>query len=304
MTIDKKLEEFATVQLSEEEKPRYNTLEEMKDAGAIDIPFAVLAMTRKEAGELFDGKEDVFGAGQRGGNNAQQAERFRAFQQVLQQLVPADKCDEWCGQYSDDPHTREEWAPYGNQVSIMKLTVQAAIDFYQDKKPQENCHHDEAIPRFFWPDFQHAVPALFEQDELDEHLQAWRKLHKGFNSVLVIDGVSLFHPVIRGILKASPLGWRNNYVGVLIFFPQHANKSLEKLLEQEIRAEMRVAFARSRKPDFHQLYKFGIREMDDVRKWLYTDFSALLPERNTSVNAQSFGDRHGIEHSVSQRERQ
>lgn len=279
--------------------PYYEALKEMKKAGAIDIPFAVLAMTGAEAGELFDGQQDVFGHGEQGQNNAEQARRFQTFKQVFDQIFPLETRDEWCGQYSDDPEGRGKWTPYSGHDSIMEIIEQAAIEFYHDKKPLEDCHHEENMPRFFWPDFQHAVPALFEKTDLNARVKAWGKLHWNYNSVLIIDGVSLFHPFIRDILNASPLGWRNTHVGVLILFPKATDNRLEERLEHEIQAEMSVAFARSRQPYFYDLYKFGIHRMRDVTEWLYQHISDLLPPPNISVNTKVYGETHGIHDTLS-----
>lgn len=274
--------------------PYYEVLKEMKKAGAVDIPFAVLAMTSPEAGELFDGKEDVFGHGEQGQNNAEQARRFQVFKQVFEQIFPTETRDEWCGQYSDDPCARGKWMPHSDHGSIMKMIEQSAIDFYHDKNPLENRQYEEDMPRFFWPDFQDAVPNLFEKTDLNARLKAWGKLHSNYKSVLVIDGVSLFHPFIRELLKASPLGWRNTHIGVLILFPKATDDRLEELLEQEIQAEMCVAFARSRRPYFHDLYKFGIHRMRDVTEWLYRHIADLLPPPNISMNTNVYGEVHGI----------
>ena len=280
-------------------EPHYEVLKEMKKAGAIDIPFAVLAMTSAEAGELFDGQEDVFGHGDQGQNNAEQARRFQAFKQAFAQIFPVETRGEWCGQYSDDPGGRGKWSPYSDLGSIMETIEQAAINFYHDKKPLEDCHYEEDMPRFFWPDFQDAVPDLFEKTDLNERLKAWGKLHSNYKSVLVIDGVSLFHPFIRELLKASPLGWRNRHVGVLILFPEAADERLEELLEHEIRLEMSVPFARSQRPYFHDLYKFGIHRMRDVTEWLYRHISDLLPSPDISVNTNEYGESHGMYDTLS-----
>lgn len=251
--------------------PRYDILKTMQKDGVADIPFVAVAMTRGEAGEFFDEKEEVFHYQQSMSINSAQFERFRTLKQIFHQSFPADLTrDDWCKQYSEDS-IREKWIPLSGDISITELVEQAVIDFYQKAKPPEGGHYTFGKhPRFFWPDFRETAGELFDRD-VEKRLKAWGKLHRHYNSVLVIDSISLFHPFIRNVLKASPLAWRNSHMGVLILLPSENNSlyALKQHINWEIQAEMGVAFT-CLKDYYDPLYQFDIDKLYDLNHWLHT----------------------------------
>jgi hypothetical protein len=275
-----------------DENPRYDILKAMQVDGVTDIPFVVIAMTREEAGEFFDGKEEVFSYQQNTSINSDQIKRFQTTKRAFHQLLPADVTrDDWCRQYSED-RIRENWIPLSGNMAITELVEQAVIDYYQNMNPPAGGHYTHGKrPRFFWPDFRETASELFDRD-VEKRLKAWGELHRYYNSVLVIDSLSLFHPFIRDVLKASPLAWRNAHIGVLILFPDDESplSALRPHIKREIQAEMSVAFTCS-KHYYEPLYQFDIDEVDEVNRWLHTSRGM----DNLILSQQSWPDPDNIQ---------
>jgi len=280
--------------------PRYDILKAMQEDGVTDIPFVVVAMTREEAGEFFDEKEEVFSSQQNTSINSDQIERFQALKEAFHQSLPADVTrDDWCGQYSED-RIREKWIPLFGNMAITELVEQAVIDYYQNMKPPEGGHYTYGKrPRFFWPDFRETADELFDQD-VEKRLKAWGELHRYYNSVLVIDSISLFHPFIRDVLKASPLAWKNSHIGVLILFPNEESPlyALRSHIKREIQAEMNVAFT-CFKRCYNPLYKFDIDEIDDLNRWLHTNrgMDDLIISQQSSPNPDNVQRARAASHA-------
>ncbi len=292
MNLQKTINKFATPEEPAHLKDRLSDLNKMNAYGPDNIPFVVVAMNHKEAEGLFDGKEAIFHHHQNARVAEEQTTRFQKFKQVFHQLFPVDARDTWCQQYKD---VREEWTPDSCTDSIMAQIELEALNIFQRTAPPDDNPAPDRPFQFFWPDFQSGDSGLFA-DDANTRLQSWGRLHLNHESVLVIDGISLFHPFIREVLEASPLGWRNAYTGVLVLFPMNVPlQDLRKHLEQEIQAEMRVAFARFDE-HAHPLFAFDVNTERQLRHWLKQGIAGLIsqktgadPENLEQVTAQGHG---------------
>jgi len=277
--------------------PRYNILKAMQKDGVPDIPFVTVAMTREEAGEFFDGKEEVFSYQKNRYISSDQTERFQTVKQLFQQCLQVHLSrDEWRRQYSED-YIREKWCPLSGEISISELIECAVLDYYHNTKPPEGGHYMRGErPRFFWPDFRETASELFDRDA-EKRLKAWGTLHRRYNSVLVIDSLSLFHPFIRTVLKASPLAWKNAHIGVLMVFPEEGSPlyALKPHIKREIQAEMSVAFTCA-EAHYHPLYQFDIHAVNTLKRWLLTSrgMDNLIVSQQSSPNPENIRSAKNI----------
>lgn len=276
MNLEKTIKKFGTP----EEKPahlkdRLSDLKKMNDYRPDNILFVVVAMNYKEAQELFDGEEAIFHHRQNSRVAEEQTMRFQEFKQVFHQLFSDDTRETWCQQYKQ---VREEWTPGSCAHSIMAQIELEALSIFQRTVPLDDNSEPDRPFQFFWPDFQSGDSGLFA-DDINTRIQSWGGLHLNHESVLVIDGISLFHPFIREVLEASPLGWRNTYTGVLVLFPINGPpQELRKHLEREIQAEMRVAFTRFDEYA-HPLFAFDVSTERQLRHWLKQGIAGLISSR-------------------------
>jgi len=268
MTLDQTIRQYK--QNGNTDDPRYKSLKAMLEHGVTDIPFVVIAMTRQEAGEFLDGDDAIFSSQKNPAVNSAQTERFYKMHQEFRRLLPTDNTrDNWRQQYGDNAE-REKWAPFAGERPITELIETSVIaDYHRKELPDGGYYPRGQTPQFFWPDFRAADKELFDPDP-QKRLEAWGRLHKYYNTVLIIDGLSLFHPAIREVLKASPLAWRNSHIAVLILLPGEGSplSALRTHIRLEIQAEMSVAFTCA-ELYFDSIYRFNLDRDKALERWLH-----------------------------------
>ncbi len=292
MTLD---ERITTLQTNNQtEHPHYATLLAMQKEGARNLPFLVIAMNRAEAQELLSEKAEVFDNTVNEDITSKQTKRFRQFKHAFNQTFPTDaKKNDWLAHYGE--HARADWIPHLYQPEtdhrIGTLLEEESLSRYQ-------CLRSVNIPvkrtRDFWPDVIRQE-TLFARERAVRDA-AWRSLPPF--CILVIDGFSLFHPVIRNALESSALNsWENPGAALLLAAPEQpkAADSLDTLLETELKEEIGKAFAR-----FHQdcdpFYAFELTTERRLKRWLHVSAAGLTaqqPAADLENLRQVEAQRHG-----------
>jgi hypothetical protein len=224
-----------------------------------NIPFVVVAMTQDEAAELMT--ENVF-------DDPMVAPiertRFRVFKEALQEHDVADLLLCYGKQ-------REAWKPHILWQHTIQEIILEIIDLINQQRA-EILNSSMLFPEFFSSNF-------FAKDE-STRLETWDQLERQ-GCVIIVDPVSVFHPVLRRFLLKSEMG-SNDRTAILGFSPVDANTiPVNQLLEEEIGSQMQRAFARFSK-HLDRLCEFGVGDLRTLQRWLF----AILPETATIVQNQ------------------
>jgi len=218
---------------------------------AVGIPFVIFAMTDPEVNELTSGGifEDPAVA---------PVERER-FERLIEILVEhgLDDISQFYGQ------TREGWRPPIAESATIRDTVEEVVD-------QVNNHLQSTPgapiirPQFFSTDFL--------SDDATWRGRTWDQLGR-LGCVLIIDAISMFHPVLRQKLILSEFG-SNERVSIVVLSPVGPGLlPINQLLEQEIGSQMQRAFNRFA-VHLDMLCEFGVGDVRALKRWLFS----TLPE--------------------------
>ena len=241
---------------------------ELKQLSVVRIPFVVVAMTKEQAQALDN--ETVFDD-----QEVAPAERvrFRAFKQALQ----AHGIDDLPGFYADE---RGAWKPYSSSHwSIEEIIVETFDAVNKSEKIGTNLPLLE--PEFFSEDFfrTDAGPAT----------NLWAKLGRS-GCVLVVDAVSIFHPLLRKTLSDSEVS-SNEFVAVLMVSPVSTNEiQVNQLIENIVGLNMARAFNRFHE-QWDRLCEIGIGDLRSLQRWLFSvlpEEAAIVSEQKRSLNRKSF----------------
>lgn len=266
MTIKEKYNEMDRNPPPVGASPERRFFEFMKKPGELErivnVSFVVVAMTRKEAQQLKE-EAEIF----QQENSPKQAKRFQALKEEFGKGFP--DTDAWLEHYGEKP---EDWIPHicsaQPENRIAALLEHVVITHYEN------------IPVTFWPDVEDSDKGFFAE-ESQKQTAAWKKLPRGY--VLVIDGVSLFHPNIRRTLQQ--VSHREKRVALLLFSPLKAGQHpVEKLIEEELESELQWAFG-SFAYSFDRLCEVGVNHERGFQRWLL----ASVPDLVKHIQAQ---ERH------------
>ncbi len=221
--------------------------QKLKKLDHTDIPFVTIAMTAQEAQTLID--ETVF-------NNPTVAQaEHEAFRQ-LKAVFPDDDIANWLTHYAE---ARDEWQP----LACQGQTIQAIITTASGR-------HNQSVATA--PNLSLIHPQFFSADFLSldnkKRIETWEYLSQT-GCVMIIDAITLFHPLIyRQLLQSELSSNRNVAIAMLVLSPE-ANE----LIEQELESRLQRAFARFDRYD-DKLCQLDVGQQRDLRRWLI----AALPE--------------------------
>lgn len=208
------------------------------------VPCVTVAMTSEEAKALSE--ESVF--------NELAAPIERTWFQELKQTWPPDKIAGLLAHYGE---RREAWkADRQDGQTIEQIVWEMTKQVHQS--PEQ--HAPPIEPQFRSIDF-------FAEDEAyDTRLRAWHELSLG--GVLIVDPLSLFHPLIYRRVLQSELGANQNVAIAIVRFSPFVSgqKQATQLIQREIKRRMQRAFARD-KWDEEELCR-QVESMDSLRRWL------------------------------------
>ncbi len=221
--------------------------QELKKLDHTDIPFVVIAMTAQEAQALID--ETVF-------NNPTVAQaEHEAFRQ-LKAVFPDEDITGWLDHYAED---RDGWQPLACPgQTIQDIISKTAGSHNQNVATTPNL--SLIHPQFFSADFL--------SPDNKKRIETWEYLSQT-GCVMIIDAITLFHPLIyRQLLQSELSSNRNVAIAMLVLSPE-ANQ----LIEQELESRLQRAFARFDRYD-DKLCQLDVGQQRDLRRWLI----AALPE--------------------------
>jgi hypothetical protein len=220
----------------------------------VGIPFAVLAMTSKEAEELESRK--IF-------DSPVSLSSFNEFAEILKQYGLGD----FVHRYKED---REEWQPFETDSRTIRDIIEEVVDWSNPI----TLNNSPVIMR----------PQYYSQDFLSDNKeicsQTWQYLeHTG--CVLVLDCISMFHPRIQKLFLMSQLGVgeRVALVGISPANPSsiEINKSIENAAEEQL---LRVFDRYNSSLDPQCIFEIGDERA--LSRWLY----AILPRTIQTVHEQ------------------
>lgn len=230
--------------------------QELNKVEVIDIPFVVVAMTNDEATDLI--AETVFDDPTVA---PVERARFQQFRESLQKHGITDLSSHY-------GERREDWKPHVCQQSTINEIILGIADLTNQQR-SETPGLSLIYPQSFSTSF-------FAKDE-DTRLETWDQLGR-LGCVIIVDSISVFHPVLRRILRSSEMG-SNERAAMLVLSPVNSSAiPVNQLIEQEISLQMQRAFARFSK-NLDRLCEIGIGDLRAFQRWLF----AILPEAATIV---------------------
>jgi hypothetical protein len=203
--------------------------------------FFVIAMTRAQAGEL-DQETGVFTTK----NSPNQTARLHQFKETLDRIFPHKA---WLEHYGETP---EDWVPFlrGTHGTISELLEREVMEYHVRSAAEA-----EMFPLSFWPDVKPKV--------------------KSSPYVLIIDGISLFHPMIRNTLQQE-VSKEKDRAAVLVLSPViHEQHPLEGAVETELDNTVKWAFTRFT-TYCDALCEVNVSEHRRFQRWLFANIPELI----------------------------
>jgi len=225
----------------------------------IIIPFVVATMTQSEVTDLM--AEIVFD------NPDVAPAEYTRFQELKQELQECGLGD-WHSYYGGQ---RESWKPVAYPNASIQEIIFDILDYVNDCY-QEPQHLPCLLPHFLSDDF------FAEGRHIRK--QALRQLRQS-GGVLIIDAISMFHPVLNKRVSRSGIG-SNRRVAILVVSPMDTSRlPVNRLIEQVIDLQMETAFTRFG-DEFDRLCEVGVGDLRGLKRWLF----AILPETAANVQRQ------------------
>jgi hypothetical protein len=136
-----------------------------------------------------------------------------------------------------------------------------------------------------------SLSEAFLSDSGAERRQAWDAMEQN-GGVIIVDAISMFHPIIRQHFLNSQLISANNSVGVVVLSPfkNEAVPVNEVLRAQVYAVHLERAFNYFA-DHWNPLYEFGVADICNLRRWLFTSLpqvrrSGLSPEQRAAIQTQ------------------
>jgi len=227
----------------------------------VDISFVVMAMTHGEATALDEG--NVFN-GSQVAVTSDEYTQFQQFRDVLREHGILDLLSHY-GEF------RDSYKPYPcPQTAIRDIIVNMVehINRYR--------HETAGLP-LIRPQF---LSEDFFGEARSKRLRMWEQLRlSGF--VLVVDSVSLFHPMLRQMLVKSETS-SSERVAMLVLSPVSSrNLPVNQLIEQMVDSQMELVYSRFDER-LDKRCEIGCGDLRAIQRWL----CATLPEVVTIVQDQ------------------
>lgn len=229
---------------------------------SVGVPMCIVAMTAPELSQL---ESDSALLSRLSSADRQQ---FTALKQAL-----ADDGIDWQARYRD---TRDSWRPFrADGRSVREITEEIAEDISRRGKTRQRQRH----VRLQWYPF----------DALWSSGARLRPTYRGIaraGCVVLVDEVSLFHPVLRETFQNSPF-FNNDQVAIVTVSPfDPAREQLEALLEDAARKRLAGAFDRYT-VEYDPQCELAVGDEHRLKRWLHTSLPATLvrlqephPDRN------------------------
>ncbi len=244
----------------------FDKVQESTRARAIVIPFVVFAMNQQEVNQLLS--KEVFDD-----HTIALIERER-FESLIEILLEQglDDISKFYGP------AREDWRPpiaSGATIRDIIAEVVKRPDTLEGvvKRLRQDVQFMQD-PSLISPQF---FSTEFFSDDITESGRIWRQL-RDFGYVLILDAISMFHPLLRRKLLRSEFGG-NKRISIAVISPVASDiQSINQLFEKEIFPEMQQAFDRFA-VELDKLCEFGVSDVRALNRWLFF----TLPETAEKV---------------------
>jgi hypothetical protein len=212
---------------------------------AIGIPVAVITMTQKEAEELAS--REIFSSPRA---TEEQRKRFDKLADTLKEQGLGDFVD----RYAD---LHEDWRPFENDSRTVRDIIEGFTEWINKMKLAKS--EPVIRPQYYSSDFWSL--------DIEIRGRTWQYLDH-FGCVLVLDGISMFHPDIQSTFLKSQLGASNRValVGLSPLNPRTVR--ICQLLEEEMSERLQRAFERYAKLLDPQC-AFEVGDERALMRWLY-----------------------------------
>jgi hypothetical protein len=229
---------------------------ELEGSQNVSIPFVIVAMTSEEADNLET--EKVFDR-----PDVTQVDRdsFKEFKTELeahgiQNLLPHYK------------EARDKWEPYTCAPKAIDEIITEMVDHLNQFR--DGTSANPFIEILF-------LSEEFFQENEDEGAQVWVQLSQS-GGVLIVDAVSLFHPLLRQKLSKSAIS-SNEQVALLVLSPISSNQhQVNRLVEGVINSQMKLIFRRFDRT-WDRLCEIGVGDLRALQRWLFS----VLPEEASII---------------------
>jgi hypothetical protein len=225
----------------------------------IGLPVCVLAMTAAELQQL---KTNPGMVGDHLGTQVQ-----KQFEQILQGLSAENI--PWGERYGADC---SKWQPFGpNDVPIARIVEDIVLEI-NERQPPKLRHRRIKVQ---WYPFDAAKAQYHDNDT--RLRRVYRDVARA-GCVLVVDELSLFHPLLREAFHNSPF-FNNDQVAMVTlspFDPHHT--PVDELLERETRKKLAGAFERYA-TEYDPQCELAVSDARRLKRWLHTS----LPETVTNL---------------------
>lgn len=212
-----------------------------------EIPVVIGAMVDTEVEELNNGH--IF---TRPNISSEERIHFEEFCTQLNAYTP-----DWTKHYYAE---RNAWVPFlGRTQSIMEIVWETAARANEKRLEQRGA----AVLRPI------SLSESFFSKENSEHTQAWEQICGG---IMIIDSVSLFHPVLRDLLIRSHASLDPTITAVFVLYPGALGEiPVNQSIEKEILIWMEREFKKFT-DNFDKMYEFGPGSIYTFQRWLYAAF--------------------------------
>ena len=215
----------------------------------VPVPFVIYAMKTAQAEELFG--ESVFD------NEAVAPLARRQFQRLKEALGPA-RLEQVRASYGE---RREDWRPPTGAGTTIETLVRSTTDHLNQTYSQAVLLQPEFKSEEFFADDDSTRRQM--QDDLGR-----------LGGVIIVDGISLFHPLLWPKLLQAEIASKDN-VALLVVSPVNAGEiEINQVIENQINRQLDAVMQRFAAKYDHWC-EVGVGDMRGLRRWLV---SVLAPE--------------------------
>jgi hypothetical protein len=214
----------------------------------IGVPLVIAAMTKDEAEALCNHPEMI---ADELGTKAQK--RFEEIRAALLERLPS--------RYGS---ARDQWRSPGSKLTMAELSVEALQRLARVKKSKLR---GRAMKLQKYP-----------FDPLVEKVEALREVYRQMadtGCIMLVDELSLFHPVVRQAVASSPMvGSRHTAILTVSPFQAQAQPQ-EQILREELKAQLAGVFDRFAS-DYDPQCELSVGDEFRLRRWLHVSLPETL----------------------------
>ncbi len=225
---------------------------------SLTVPVIIVAMNHTQAKELFS--EEIFA---NPSVTLEERDRFRQLREMLPKAESVDIASHYGPQ-------RESWKPFFHGNTEISQVIRSVVD---------HINQTNRLPS--------SLPALIPEFLSDEFFSDDKSIRRpvlnrlsSAGGVLVIDAVSLFHPLVSHRIASSAVSGIRR-VAILVVSPIDAGTlPVNLLVDAVLNRRMETTLARFEE-DLDRFCEVGAGNLTAIRRWLFT----ILPDAAAGVRS-------------------